>query len=86
MQNLLKSAALGLAGAGVFSFFFMMAAIPTLAVIARNATGVNRQSVVVNPAWAVRMVGMPLAALAFVVCFGLAWHKFRREERTARDA
>ena len=81
LRNLLKSMALGLAGAGVFSFFFMMAVIPTLAVIARSGPHINQQSVVVDPAWAVRTVGMPLAAVAFAVCFALAWRKFRRQEQ-----
>jgi hypothetical protein len=83
MKNLLKSAGLGLVGAGVFSFFFMMAAIPTLAVIARSGPHISQQSVVVDPAWMVRTVGMPLAALAFAVCFALAWRKFRRQSQNA---
>jgi len=81
VKNLLKSAALGLVGAGVFSFFFMMALIPTLAVIARSTTRINQQSVVVDPAWAVRMVGIPLAAVAFAVCFALARRRFRRQDQ-----
>ena len=40
----------------------------------------------INPSLAVRQVGLPLAAVMFVVFFALALHRFRRPQEHGRAA
>ena len=83
MQSIAKSLLLAVAGAGVVTFFLMMAVIPTLALMKRLAGNVAQQSVVVTPAWFMRDVGIPTALTAFVVFFMMAIMRFRRQEHAA---
>ncbi len=83
-QSIAKSLLVGFVGAGVVSFFLMMAVIPTLAVMKRLAGNVAQTSVVVNPASFMRMVAIPAAVVGFVVIFLVALMRFRRQEHAAR--
>ncbi len=83
-QSIAKSLLVGFAGAGIVSFFLMMAIIPALAVMKRLSGNVAQQSVVVNPAVFMRTVGIPAAIVGFVVLFLIALLRFRREEHAAR--
>ena len=83
-QSIAKSLLVGFVGAGIISFFLMMAVIPTMAVMKRLAGNVAQQSVVVNPAAFMRMVAIPAAVVGFVVLFLVALMRFRRQEQAAR--
>ena len=83
MQSIAKSLLLACAGAGIVSFFLMMAVIPTMALMKRLAGNVAQQSVVVDPAWFMRTCGIPAAVVAFVVFFMIAMKRFRRQEHAA---
>ncbi len=83
-QSIAKSLLVGFAGAGIVSFFLMMAIIPALAVMKRLSGNVAQQSVVVNPAVFMRTVGIPAAIVGFVVLFLIALQHFRREDHAAR--
>jgi hypothetical protein len=77
-----KSLLLAFMGTGLVFFFLMMGAIPILAVLSRMSSNIAASSVVVQPGLVMRNYGLPLAALAFVVCFGFAFHRFRSQERS----
>ncbi len=78
MKVLAKSLLAGIVGASLFFCFFMMAVIPTLAVLTRVTTDpLDARSVVLTPTGLFQRVGLPLAALAFVVCFALGMRRFR---------
>ena len=65
----------------LFFFFFMLATIPTLAVLARlHSAPLESPDVVIAPARIFRYVGLPLSGAAFAVCFALALKRFRRDE------
>ena len=69
----------------MFFAFFSMLAIPLLGAWSRlhNAnTPLQAGDVVIQPVAFLRMVGLPLAAVAFVTCFVLGWRKFIRAEHT----
>ena len=83
-QSIAKSLLVGFVGAGVVSFFLMMAVIPTLAVMKRLAGNVAQTSVVVNPASFMRMVAIPAAVVGFFVIFLVSLMRFRRQEQAAR--
>lgn len=83
-QSIAKSLLVGFVGAGIISFFLMMAVVPTMAVMKRLAGNVAQQSVVVNPAIFMRMVALPAALVGFVVLFLVALMRFRRQEQAAR--
>lgn len=78
MKQVLKSIAFGVVGAGLFSFFLMMALIPMLAVIARRSGNISQSSVVVEPGSIMYMYGLPLAVVVFAVCFVLGMRRQRR--------
>ena len=88
VTNVLKSLGLAVMGAGVVGFFFTMAVIPILAAMARlsSENPLDATSVVVNPAWLTRHIGLPLAGVAFIVCFVVFFVRFRRNERLGRTA
>jgi hypothetical protein len=77
----LKSLAAALAGMALFFCFFMMFSIPVLMVVAKlhdpNAP-LQAPDVVLSPTALFRTVGLPLSALAFLICFVLAMKKFRK--------
>ena len=81
MTTVLKSLALAAVGAALFFSFFMMFSIPVLTVMAKlhdpNAP-LQAPDVVVAPLALFRLVGLPLSAVAFVVCFVLAMKRFRK--------
>ncbi len=81
MKAVLKSFAFALFGTGVFFSFFMMLSIAAVNVTSRlhdpNAP-LQAPDVVLAPAAWMRMPGLPLSAVAFVLCFWLAMKKFRK--------
>ena len=79
MKRVFKSLGFGLLGAALFFAFFSMLAIPLLAAWSRlhNAnTPLQAGDVVIQPLALLRLVGLPLAAAAFVTCFVLGWKRF----------
>ncbi len=79
MKVLAKSLLAGIVGASLFFCFFMMAAIATLGVLSRVTTdSLDTRSVVLTPTGLFQRVGLPLAAVAFVVCFALGMRRFRK--------
>ena len=82
----LKSVGFGLLGAGLFFSFFSMLAVPLLAAWSRlhNAnTPLQAGDVVIQPISFLRLVGLPLAAAAFVTCFVVGWRKFAHQEHSS---
>ena len=75
MFAILKSLATALLGASLFFCFFMLLAGPVLIITARLR---HQDAMYVAPIPLFRMVGLPLAAVAFLVCFALAMRKFRK--------
>ncbi len=83
---MIKSLAFGMLGAALFFAFFSMLSVPLLAAWSRlhNAnTPLQAGDVVIQPVAFLRLVGLPLAAGAFVTCFVLGWRKFARAGRTS---
>lgn len=81
----LKSLAFGLLGAALFFAFFSMLAIPLLAAWSRlhnPNTPLESSNILVQPVTFLRLVGLPLAAAAFVTCFLLGWKRFAHREHT----
>jgi hypothetical protein len=72
---LLKSLAAALVGMAVFFCFFMMLSIPLLMIVSRPR---HASDVVLAPTAWFRTAGLPLSAVAFVICFLLAMKKFRK--------
>lgn len=83
LQSIAKSLLLGIAGAGIVSFFLMMGIIPALALMKRLSGNVAQQSEVVNPAAFMRTYGIGLAIVAFLTTFILMLVRCRREDHTA---
>ena len=80
MRVVLKSFGLAIAGAAIFFSFFMMFSIPVLSILARardNSTP-DAPNIILAPMTLFRYVGLPLAAVAFVICFVLAMKKYGR--------
>ncbi len=81
MKVVVKSLGVALAATGAFFSFFMMVTIAVLVVLAKlhdpNAP-LQAPDVVIAPAMVFRNVGLPLSAVVFFVCFGLAMKKFRK--------
>jgi hypothetical protein len=69
VKPVLKSLAAALAGMAVFFCFFMMLSIPLLMIVSRLH---HASDVVLAPTAWFRSVGLPLSAVAFVICFLLA--------------
>jgi hypothetical protein len=69
----LKSLAAAIIGMALFFSFFMMFSIPVLMFLQRS-----QNSSIIEPVGLFRAVGLPLSAVAFVICFGLALKKFRK--------
>ncbi|HUN87958.1 MAG TPA: hypothetical protein VMU28_04170 [Terriglobales bacterium] len=82
-QSIAKSLLLGFAGAGLVSFFLMMAAIPIMALLQRLAGNVAQQSEVVNIGAFMRTYGLSVAVLAFLASFILGMVRFWRHEHMA---
>jgi len=77
VKAFLKSVVAAFAGAAIFFSFFMMFSIPVLSLIARardNSTP-EAPNIIIAPVELFRHVGLPLAAVAFVICFALAMKK-----------
>jgi hypothetical protein len=83
MKFIGKSLLLAFVGTGLFFFFLMMAVIPIQALMARIGGNVAKTSVVVNPALFLRTAGVPMAAAAFVLFFGISLYRFHRMEKQA---
>jgi fumarate reductase subunit D len=83
VQAIGKSFLLAFAGAGVVSFFLMMAVIPALAAIQRFRGNVEQSSVVVNPAAFMRTYGIGAAIGTFLVLFVISVVRFYRMEHAA---
>ena len=86
VKLVLKSFGFGLLGAALFFAFFSMLAIPLLAAWSRlhsANTPLQAGDVVIQPLTLLRLVGLPLAAAAFVTCFALGWRKFVRAEHSS---
>jgi hypothetical protein len=79
LKDLLKSAFLALVGTATFFFFVMMLTIPIMSVLARRGTTFT-QSVVVNPEHVLRVVGLPVSGVLFVIFFVLALRYLRRDD------
>jgi hypothetical protein len=79
LKDLLKSALLALVGTATFFFFVMMLTIPIMSVLARRGTTFT-QSAVVNPEHVLRVLGLPVSGVMFVVFFVLAMRYFRRDD------
>ena len=77
LKDLFKSAFLALVGTATFFFFVMMLTIPIMSVLARRGTTFT-QSAVVNPEHVLRVVGLPVSGVLFVVFFVLAMRYLRR--------
>ncbi len=78
---MLKSLGAALVATGAFFSFFMMITIPVLVAIAKlhdpNAP-LQAPDVVIAPVSVFRYLGLPLSAVVFAVCFGMAMRKFRK--------
>lgn len=83
VQSIAKSLLLAFAGAGIASFFLMMAAIPVMALMQRLAGNVAQSSEVINIGNFMRTYGVAIAVVAFVVSFILSMMRFRRLEHVA---
>jgi len=71
---------MAIVGAALFFSFFMMFSIPVLSMLARardNSTP-DAPNIIIAPETLFRHVGLPLAAVAFVICFVLAMKKYGR--------
>lgn len=79
LKDLLKSAFLALVGTATFFFFLMMLTIPIMSVLARRGTTFT-QSAVVNPEHVLRVLGLPVSGVMFVVFFVLAMRYLRRDD------
>jgi hypothetical protein len=79
LKDLLKSAFLAMVGTATFFFFVMMLTIPIMSVLARRGTTFT-QSVVVNPEHVLRVVGLPVSGVLFVIFFVLAMRYLRRDD------
>ena len=79
LKDLLKSALLALVGTATFFFFLMMLTIPIMSVLARRGTTFT-QSAVVNPEHVLRVLGLPVSGVMFVVFFVLAMRYLRRDD------
>jgi hypothetical protein len=79
LKDLLKSALLALVGTATFFFFVMMLTIPIMSVLARRGTTFT-QSAVVNPEHVLRVLGLPVSGVMFVVFFVLAMRYLRRDD------
>lgn len=75
MPAFLKSLASAVLGASLFFSFFMLLSGPVLITAARLH---HQDSTYVAPIPLFRMVGLPLSAVVFILCFLLAMKKFRR--------
>jgi hypothetical protein len=73
-------------GTGLLFFFLMMAAVPTMALLARLGGDITQKSVVVNPALFLRTYGVPVAGIAFLGIFALSEYRFRAISRKALTA
>ena len=85
VKLVLKSLAFAIFGAASFFAFFAMLAIPLLAAWSRlhnPNTPLESGNVLVQPVTFLRLVGLPLAAAAFVTCFVLGWKRFTHREHT----
>ncbi|HWR14480.1 MAG TPA: hypothetical protein VN577_06610 [Terriglobales bacterium] len=80
MKSVLKSVLLAFVGTGLFFFFLMMGVVPIMATIARMTGDVSSRSVVVDPGVFFRTWGIPLAVVAFLICFAVGMYRFRRLE------
>jgi hypothetical protein len=83
VQSIGKSLIIAIAGAGMVSFFLMMAIIPAMALLQRLHGNVSQQSEVVNPAMFMRTYGVGVSVAAFALLFVMAMLRFRREEQAA---
>ena len=79
LKDLFKSAFLALVGTATFFFFLMMLTIPIMSVLARRGTNFT-QSAVVNPEHVLRVVGLPVSGVLYVVFFVLAMRYLRRDD------
>lgn len=75
MSAILKSLATAVLGASLFFCFFMLLSGPVLIIAARLH---HQDAMYVAPLPLFRMVGLPLSAVAFLLCFVLAMRKFRK--------
>jgi hypothetical protein len=82
LQSIGKSFLLAVAGAGIVSFFAMMAVIPIMALMQRLSGNIAQHSEVVNPAVFMRTYGIALAAVAFVIVFFATLMRSRRQEQS----
>ncbi len=64
----------------------MMFSIPVLSILARAHDNSNLEApnVIIAPMALFRYVGLPLAAVAFVICFVLAMKKYGRPTTQSR--
>ena len=81
MKSFAKSLAMAVMGTGLFFCFLMMITIPLLALLARMNINVEKASVVVSPAVFLRTIGVPTAAVLFVVLFAIGLRRFRRGDQ-----
>jgi hypothetical protein len=75
VSAILKSLATAVLGASLFFCFFMLLSGPVLIIAARLH---HQDAMYVAPLPLFRMVGLPLSAVAFLLCFVLAMRKFRK--------
>lgn len=78
LKDVAKSVMLAMVGTGTFFFFLMMAVIPVMGMLARRGTTFT-QSAVVDPDHMLRVIGLPAAAVLFVVFFVLAMRRMRAQ-------
>ncbi len=79
MKSFLKSLLMAFMGTGLFFSFLMMLTVPIMALFTRLGTNIERTSVVVSPAWFLRMIGVPSALVLFIVLFAVGLHRYRRD-------
>ena len=85
VRLVLKSLGFGFLGAALFFVFFSMLAVPLVGAWSRlhNAnTPLQAGDVVLQPITVLRLVGLPLAAVAFVTCFAVGWRRFAHTEHS----
>jgi hypothetical protein len=85
LKDALKSAFLALVGTATFFFFVMMLTIPVLSLLVRRGTTFT-QSAVVNPEHVLRVVGLPVSGVLFVIFFVLAMRYLRHDEKMDQRA
>ena len=79
MKAVLQSLAASLFATCLASFFLLMMIVGTLGALARLRTGHDYPEI--DPSLALRQIGLPLAAVMFMVFFFLSLHRFRRPQK-----